>query len=86
MGFFCYALLGRGAHQVKRRRPAREKRPRQRQRQRRATLRQSGRWWRHHIIGFEGITLDRDTAEMMNRYKPGGVWLRESTPSVGSDQ
>jgi len=33
---------------------------------------------RHLIIGFEGITLDQDTAEMMNRYKPGGVWLRES--------
>lgn len=33
---------------------------------------------RHLIVGFEGITLDQDTADMVNKYKPGGFWLRES--------
>lgn len=33
---------------------------------------------RHLIIGIPGNSLDGDTAEVLNQYKPGGVWLRES--------
>ena len=33
---------------------------------------------RHLIIGIPGTSLDGDTAEVLNQYKPGGIWLRES--------
>ncbi len=33
---------------------------------------------RHLIVGIPGTGLDPDTADMLNRYKPGGVWLRSS--------
>lgn len=33
---------------------------------------------RHLIIGIPGTSLDMDTADLLNQYKPAGVWLRES--------
>ncbi len=33
---------------------------------------------RHLIVGIPGTGLDPDSVEMLNHYKPGGVWLRSS--------
>lgn len=39
----------------------------------------------HLIVGLPGTVLDPDSVEMLNRYKPGGVWLR-STNTVNDVQ
>lgn len=39
---------------------------------------------RHIIVGFSGTSLDRETAELLNQYKPAGVWLRETNTTDSS--
>ncbi|MFA7691824.1 MAG: LysM peptidoglycan-binding domain-containing protein [Candidatus Hydrogenedentes bacterium] len=33
---------------------------------------------RHLLISLPGTHLDEDSAELLNRFKPGGVWLRQA--------